>query len=182
MRTPKQIRIAGLISFSSSLLIALVVSFIVHLAMGQPESYFSFTRVSWSGLLEAVVFWVVFIACLLFFRGGLRIPASAILSLGVIVPPRASSVCQEVPRVDDVSLVRELSQYRTVVVMQDGVPVGITGVKPGVIISWDDLVKVPSEVAISELKGALAKDPLVVVADENQVHGIITQSLFIQRG
>jgi hypothetical protein len=166
----------------SSLLIGLLVSFIVHAAMGSPESAFSYSRVTWSGLLEVASFWVVFIACLLFFRSGLRIPASSILSLGVIIPPRAGAVCQEVPRVDDVSLVRELSQYRTVVVMQDGVPVGITGVKPGVIISWDDLIKVPSEVAITELKTALAKDPVVVVADENRVHGIITQSLFIQRG
>ncbi|MBX3144933.1 MAG: hypothetical protein KF813_14325, partial [Trueperaceae bacterium] len=76
-------------------------------------------------------------------------------------------------------VVQTLAENRVVIVTQDGVPVGVTGLFRDRIISWEELVKAPSEVAVTELRRLLAHEQLVVVVEGNQVKGVVTQESYL---
>jgi hypothetical protein len=59
------------------------------------------------------------------------------------------------------------------------VPIGMSGVRRERITSWDEIVKVPGEVAVTDLRSLLAHEQLVVVMDGDEVVGVVTQEAYL---
>ena len=66
-----------------------------------------------------------------------------------------------------------------VIVQEDGVPVGVSGVRRERITSWDEIVKVPGDVSVTDLRSLLAHEPLVVVMEGDAVAGVVTQEAYL---
>ncbi|MFN2324227.1 MAG: hypothetical protein ABR510_14930, partial [Trueperaceae bacterium] len=85
---------------------------------------------------------------------GLRLPAPVLLSFGLVSPPRARRVAAKVPVVDVATAQFTLADHRVVIVQEGGVPVGMSGVRRERITSWDEIVKVPGDVSVTDLHAA----------------------------
>ena len=70
-------------------------------------------------------------------------------------------------------------ENRIVIVEENGVPIGVTGVRRERISSWDELAKVDGGVAVTDLRSLLAREPLVIVMRGGEVQGIITQKMYL---
>lgn len=178
MRRPSQLRSAAVWGALASLAFALLVSFLVFLLLGR-GGRLGFTSFNAAGLVEGVAFVLAYSGALVYARFALRLPSPTLLSFGLLVPPRAGSAAVRVPQVDAGSVVHTLAENRVVIVEEAGMPVGVTGLRHDTITSWEKLVKVSSAVAVTELRRVLAHEQLVVVADGDEVHGIITQERFL---
>ncbi|MEJ2289028.1 MAG: hypothetical protein P8Y02_10370 [Deinococcales bacterium] len=178
MRRPGQLRSAAFWGAIASMAFALLLSFVVFLLLGR-AGRLGFTSFNPAGLVEGVVFVVAYSAALVYARSALRLPSPTLLSFGVLVPPSAGRAAGRVPQVDSGEVVHTLAENRVVIVKQGGVPVGVTGLRRDSITSWEELVKVPPGVAVTELRRVLAHEQLVVVSEDETVHGVITQEMYL---
>lgn len=178
MRRPSQIRVAALLGALAAVAFALLVSFLVSLLLGA-GGRLGFRDFNFVGVVEGIVFVLAYSGALIYVRSALRLPSPALLSFGISVPPTAGAAATEVPVVEAAQVVQTLAENRVVIVTQDGVPVGVTGLFRDRIISWEELVKAPSEVAVTELRRLLAHEQLVVVVEGNQVKGVVTQESYL---
>lgn len=178
MRRPAQLRLAAFLGTGAVLTFSLVVSFVLYLLLGR-EGRLSFNGVNAAGLLEGAVFIIVYSLGLLYIRNGLRLPSPLLLSFGLIAPPNAERAAAEVPVVDATSGLHTLMENRIVIVEENGVPIGMTGLRRERISSWDEIAKVDGDIAVTDLRSLLAYEPLVVVMKGREVCGIITQEMYL---
>lgn len=109
----------------------------------------------------------------------MRLPSPTLLSFGLSGPPTAGSVAMDVPVLNAAQAVQTLIENRMVIVHESRVPIGVTGVHHDRITSWEELVKVPADVAVTDLRRVLAHEQLVVVMDGQEVKGIVTQEMYL---
>lgn len=178
MRRPGQLRLAALLGSLTSLMVALLVAFILNWLLGR-EGRLGFRSFNSAGLLEGLVFVVSYSFGLLYTRNGLRLPSPSLLSFGLIAPPTAARAAAAVPVVEMSAGPHTLLENRIVIVEENGVPVGVSGVRRERISSWDEMPKVQGSVAVTELRAMLAHEQLVIVMDGSTVRGIITQDMYL---
>lgn len=178
MRRPSQLRLAALIGAIAALGTALLVTYLLHLLLGG-GGRLAYGDVNAVGLLEGLVFVLVFVTGLRYVRSVARVPSPMLLSFGMVGPPTAARVAQTVPIVDAASGLGELTRNRIVIVEERGVPVGVAGVRRERIVPWDELARVDGGVAVTDLRSVLAHEPLVVVAAGDEVLGVVTQEMYL---
>ena len=178
MRRPDQLRVAALLGALASLAFALLLALLVYLLLGRVGSL-GFGRFNAAGLLEGVVFVLGFVTALRYVRSAMRIPSPTLLSFGLVAPPPARAVAKEVPVVDATQSLHTIAENRIVIVREDGVPIGVTGLRRERITSWEELVKVEGGWAVTDLRRVLAHEPLVVVVDEDRICGVVTQEMYL---
>ena len=178
MRRPQRIRSQALLSGLVSLAISLAVAFATHLLLGR-VGRFGFDAVNWAGVGEFTAFLIALMASLTWARSALRLPGPVLLSFGLASPPTARRVAESVPMVEGSSGLHTLAEHRVVIVLEDGVPIGVSGMRREHITSWDDVVKVSGDVSVTDLRAVLAHEKLVVVMDAQRVVGVVTQEAYL---
>lgn len=178
MRRPAQLRAAALLGATSAMIFALLVALLVFWAFGG-QGRLGFASFNVPGLLEGVAFVLAYSGALIFVRRSVRLPSPTLLSFGLLAPPTAGHVAAEVPMADAAQVALTLTANRIVIVQDEGVPVGVTGLHHDRITSWDEVVKVDAAVAVTDLRRALAHEQLVVVLDGSEVAGIVTQEMYL---
>jgi len=178
VRRPSQLGGAALWGALACVMFALVVAFAVFLLLGG-EGRLGFRTANPAGLLEGIVFVAAYSGALIYARSALRLPSPTLLSFGLIVPPTAGRAAGRVPVVEANNVLHTLTENRVVIVQQAGVPIGVSGLRFDRITSWEELVKVPSGVGVTELRGVLAHEQLVVVVEGDRVRGVITQEMYL---
>lgn len=178
MRRPDELRRQAVLAGGASVAFALLAALAVFLLLGR-EGRLGFVGFNLAGLLEGLAFLVALMSALIWVRASLRLPAPVLLSFGLIAPPRASRVAAKVPIVDVATAQFTLADHRVVIVEEDGVPVGMSGVRRERITSWDEIVKVPGNVSVTDLRALLAHEPLVVVMQGDEVVGVVTQEAYL---
>ena len=178
MRRPEELRRQAVLAASASVAASLLIAFVVFVALGR-EGRLGFGGVNAAGLLEFVAFLVTLMIALSWVRTALRLPSPVLLSFGLVAPPRARRVAARVPVVEAAGSLQTLADHRVVIVQEDGVPIGMSGVRRERITSWDEIVKVAGEVAVTDLRSVLAHEQLVVVMDGEDVVGVVTQEAYL---
>lgn len=178
MRRPDQLRRQAFLAASAAIGFALFVSFLAFLAFGR-EGRLGFLSFNLAGIVEGIVFLAAFVTALGWERSALRLPSPTLLSFGLLAPPTARRVARKVPLVDSASALQTLADHRVVIVREEGVPIGMSGVRRQRITSWDELVKVSGDVAVTDLRRPLSHEQLVVVVDGDEVVGVVTQEDFL---
>ncbi len=178
MRRPSQLRLSALLGALAAVAFALLVTYLVSLVV-PGQGRLGFQDFNAPGLLEGAMFVLAFSSALIWVRSSLRVPSPTLLSFGISGPPTAGAVAMKVPVVDATQAVQTLIENRVVIVHQDRVPIGVTGIHHDRITSWEELVKAPADVAVTELRGMLAHEQLVVVMDGQEVKGIVTQEMYL---
>jgi hypothetical protein len=178
MRRPEELRRQAALSASAAVAVALLAAYAVFLALGR-EGRLGFGGFNAAGLLEGLAFVVALMVTLSWVRAALRLPSPVLLSFGLVAPPRARKVAARVPVVEAAGSLHTLADHRVVIVQEDGVPIGMSGVRRERITSWDEVVKVPGEVAVTELRSLLAHEQLVVVMDGDEAVGVVTQEAYL---
>lgn len=177
MRGPLQLRLAAVLAVAASLAFATAAAFAVSRVMDGGRLGFAGTDLP--GAVQGAAFLVTFTLGLLYARGAMRLPSPTLLSFGVLAPPDAAAVAERVPIVDAGHGFHTLAGHRVVIVEDDGVPVGVAGVRRDTITSWADVVKVDGRVAVTDLRRILAHEPLVVVVRGDEVRGVVTQEAYL---
>jgi len=157
---------------------ALLVSLLLSLLLGR-EGRLGFSGFNLVGVVEGIAFILAYSLALIYVRSALRLPSPALLSFGLSGPPTAGQAAAKVPVVEATQVVQTLAENRVVIVRQDGVPIGVTGLHMDRITSWEELVKAPADVAVTELRRVLAHEQLVVVMDGIDVRGVVTQEAYL---
>ena len=178
MRRPSQLRLAALVGGSASVGFSVLLAWGLHALLGS-GGRLEFGVWNPAGLLEGLVFVLAFATALRYTRSALRLPSPTLLSFGLVAPPTAAKVAQEVPIVDASRALHTLIENRVVIVQEAGVPVGVAGVRREHITSWEELVKVDGRVAVTDLRRVLAHEPLVVVTAGDRVAGVVTQEMYL---
>lgn len=183
MRRPIELRRQALLAGGASVAFALLAAFAVFTLLGR-EGRLGFGGLDAAGLLQGLTFLVALMAALVWVRAALRLPAPVLLSFGLVAPPTARRVAARVPVVDAATAQHTLAGHRVVIVHEDGVPVGMSGVRRERLTPWDDLVKVPGDVSVTDLRVVLSRHPLVVVVDRDdanvdRVQGVVTQEAYL---
>ncbi|HEU4741994.1 MAG TPA: hypothetical protein VFS50_10410 [Meiothermus sp.] len=172
MRTVRELRQAGLIAYLASLAIALLISGLVHWALGG-RGLLSWQGLNFFGLLEGLVFVVSFTFSLWIAKRAVRAASSALLTAGLIAPSPARKLAKPIQTLEAV----ESFEGRLAVLIEDGVPVGVLGLGDN-IVPWEEAPVVSGEVAASELSPLFWRYPVVIVADGNTIHGAIRREAF----
>jgi hypothetical protein len=178
MRRPEELRRQAALAASASVATALLIAFAVFLALGR-QGRLGFGGINAAGLLEFVAFVVTLMVALAWVRSAMRLPSPMLLSFGLVAPPHARKVAARVPVVEAAGSLHTLADHRVVIVQEEGVPIGMSGVRRERITSWDEIVKVPGEVAVTDLRSVLAHEQLVVVMDGDEVVGVVTQEAYL---
>jgi hypothetical protein len=178
MRTPRQLRTQAFGAAVGSVLFALLLAFGVSFATGR-QGRLGFDDFNAAGIGEGIVFVLAFATALRYARSALRLPTPTLLSFGLSAPPTAAKAAAKVPVVDTSNLAQTLAENRMVIVHEQGVPVGVSGVRRERLLSWDELVKVDGGVAVTDLRHVLAHERVVVVTDGDRVLGVVTQDMYL---
>lgn len=178
MRQPNQLRVAALLGAMASVVFALLLAFVVHLALGRVGTL-GFGSFNLAGLVEGTAFLLGFVTALRYARGAMRIPSPTLLSFGLVAPPAARAVAAKVPVVDATQSLHTIAENRMVIVQESGVPIGITGIRRERITSWEELVMVDGGTAVTDLRRLLAHEPIVVVMDGDEIRGVVTQEMYL---
>jgi hypothetical protein len=175
LRTPTQLRISSLIGYALSLLAAIIAAFVLHLLFAS-EGRGGFRDLNPGGLLETLLFVLSFSYSLLAARRILKLPASSLLSAGLIVPKTVAAVAVALKTHDNpagfefgggLSILRDQGRI-----------VGVSDAR-GEITAWDRVLRVDSGVALTELRELLSDAPYIVVARGDDVRGVITQEMYL---
>ncbi|AEB11128.1 hypothetical protein [Marinithermus hydrothermalis] len=174
MRTVRELRLAGWIAYVAALVLGLGISFGVHALLGGTG------RLGWEGfnlqgLLEGLFFLLIFTLSLWVAKRAVRVPATTLLTAGLVAPPPARALAKPVPLLENV----DAYEGRLAVVVEDGQPVGVLGLDDHVV-PWDEAPVVSGEVAATELSPLFWRYPIVIVADEHGVHGAITRERYLR--
>ena len=178
LRRPAQLRVAALLGATSAMIFALLMALLVFWAFGG-RGRLGFASFNLPGLLEGVAFVLAYSGALIYVRRTVRLPSPTLLSFGLLVPPTTGRAAAKVPLVETTQVGLSMTANRFVIVQEEGVPVGITGLHHDRITAWDELVKVEAAVAITDLRRVLAHEQLVVVLDGSEVVGIVTQEMYL---
>lgn len=183
MRRPIELRRQAFLAGSAAVGFALLAAFAAFTLLGR-QGRLGFGDFNPAGVLEGLVFLVALMAALVWVRAALRLPAPVLLSFGLVAPPTARRVAAKVPVVDVATAQHTLADHRVVIVQEEGVPVGMSGVRRERITSWDDIVKVPGDVSVTDLRVPLSRHQLVVVVDGDdvvgeRVLGVVTQEAYL---
>jgi hypothetical protein len=178
VRRPQRIRSQAFLAGSVSLAIAIAVAFVVHLLLGR-GGRLGFEGVNLAGLAEGAAFLVALMTSLTYARGALRLPGPVLSSFGLLAPPTAKRVAENVPIVEGSAGLHTLAEHRVVIVQDQGVPIGVSGMRRERITSWDEVVKVPGDVSVTDLRLLLAHEKLVVVTEGERVLGVVTQEAYL---
>lgn len=178
MRRPEQLRRHAALAASASVAFALVVAFMTYVALGR-VGRLGFDGFNLAGLVDGVAFLATLMISLTWVRTALRLPSPVLLSFGLLAPPRARQVAAKVPVVEAAVAMHTLVDHRVVIVQEEGVPVGMSGVRREQITSWDEIVKVPGDAAVTDLRSLLAHEQLVVVLDGDEIVGVVTQEAYL---
>ncbi len=178
MRRPSELRVAALLGAAAAVAFALLVTLLLYWLLGT-GGRLGFGTFNFTGILEGVVFVVTYSFALVYVRSALRLPSPTLLSFGLLLPPTAGRAAARVPVVDSAQVVQTMIENRIVIVEQDGVPVGVTGLNRDRITSWEELVKVDGAMAVTDLRRVLAHEQLVVVTEGDTIKGIVTQEMYL---
>jgi len=178
MRRPSQLRVAALLGATAAVVFALLITLLASYLFGS-SGRLGFADFNLLGLVEGALFIVAYSGALIYVRSALRLPSPTLLSFGLLAPPTAGAAAGSVPLVEASHVVQTLAENRVVIVQEGGVPVGVTGLHFDRITSWEELVKVPSDVAVTDLRRVLAHEQLVVVVDGQDVRGVVTQEMYL---
>lgn len=178
MRRPAQLRIAALLGASSAVAFALLLALLVHWALGR-AGRLGYSDFNLAGLVEGVVFVLTYSGALIYVRSALRLPSPTLLSFGLSVPPTTGRSAAKVPVVDAAQVPSSMLENRIVIVQEGGVPIGITGLHHDRITSWEELVKVEEDMAVTDLRRVLAHEQLAVIVAGSEVRGIVTQEMYL---
>ena len=175
LRTPTQLRVSSLIGYALSLLVAIMAAFVLHLLFAS-EGRGGFRDLNPGGLLETLLFVLSFSYSLLAARRILKLPASSLLSAGLIVPKTVAVVAVALKTHDNpagfefgggLSLLRDQGRI-----------VGVSDAR-GELTAWDRVPRVDSGVAVTELRELLSDAQYIVVARGDDVRGVITQEMYL---
>lgn len=178
MRRPVQIRRQALLGSAASVGFALLLAYLTFVALGR-QGRLGFSGFNLAGIVEGLVFIAAFVIALAWVRQALRVPSPTLLSFGLLAPPTAARTASRVPVIDSTEGLFSLADHRVVIVETNGVPVGMSGLSSDRITSWDELVKVSGEVAVTELRRLLAHEQLVVVMEGEKTLGVVTQEAYL---
>jgi hypothetical protein len=178
VRTPAQLRVQALSGAVASVAFAPLLSFLTFLLLGR-EGRLGFAGFNLEGIAEGVVFLLAFTLALRFTRSALRLPSPTLLTFGLSAPPTAAKVAGIVPVVETVDLAQTLAENRMVIVQEQGVPIGVSGVRRERLLPWDELVKVDGGVAVTDLRRVLAHERVVIVMEGDRAIGVVTQDMYL---
>ncbi|MGQ9735861.1 MAG: hypothetical protein ACUVUP_04670 [Thermaceae bacterium] len=180
MRTVKELRLAGLFSYLAALVLGLLASFMVHALTGG-GGRFGWEGLNFLGLIEGLLFLLVFTFTLYLAQGAVRVPCGVLLTAGLLAPKPVRALARPVP------LLEGLEAYEgrgVAILVQEGRPVGVMGLSDQ-ILPWEEVVAVQPEVAITELGPLFFRHPVIFVAQGEQVLGavfrepLLTWGLFV---
>lgn len=178
MRRPEVLRRQAFLAASAALAFAIAASYGVFVLLGG-DGRIGFDAVNPAGLLHGAVFIAALMAGLSWVRAALRLPGPVLLSFGLIAPPRARRVAQEVPIIDGAHGLHGMVAHRVVIVQDSGVPIGVSGMRRDHITSWEEVVKVDGDTSVTDLRSVLAHEKLVVVTDGEKILGVVTQEAYL---
>lgn len=176
MRTPQAVRTSALTAYALSLLAAVIVSYLLHLLLGSGGRG-GFTDLNPGGILELLAFTLTFSNALLVTRQSFKLPITTLLSGGIYAPPPAKNFALKLPVLE--SLASLEFDGGLALVAERGRIVGLFDSESDRTLEWSSVAKVSGNIAVTELRGALAKNAFVIIADGDVVHGVITQEMFI---
>jgi hypothetical protein len=175
-RTPTDIRRQAWIGYAAALLLAVLAAYLAHgIFAGAGEA--GFNDLNPGGIIEVLAFAVAFSWALLGARKLLRLPAATLLSVGLIVPPSASEAARPARTIEGNPAMAGVDGMA--VLLEHGRPVGLFDPLTGRITDWEKVTRVPSTAATTELRGLLGSAALVVVADGENVRGVITRDMYL---
>lgn len=178
MRRPAQLRIAALLGASAAAAFALLVALLLYWALGR-IGRLGFGSFNAAGVLEGLCFVLAYSGALIYVRSALRLPSPTLLSFGVLAPPTTGRSAAKVPVVDASQVAQTMLANRIVIVQDAGLPVGVSGLHHDRLTSWEELVKVEADMAVTDLRRLLAHEQLVVVVDGSEVVGVVTQEMYL---
>lgn len=178
MRRPQQLRLAAALGAAAAVVFALILTSLLDLLFGQ-GGRLGYGSTTFLGVVEFVVFVALFATGLRYARSALRIPSPTLLSFGLVVPPPARDVAARVPVVGAAGGLQTIAENRVVIVEEEGVPIGVAGFRRDRMVSWEELVTVDGDIAVTDLRSTLAHEPLLVVVDGDDPLGIITQDMYL---
>ncbi|GGN03646.1 hypothetical protein GCM10007092_17660 [Thermus composti] len=175
MRTVKELRLAGLFAYLAALVLGLLFSLLVHVLLGG-EGRLGWKGLNLYGLLEGLVFLLVFSFALAVASRAVRVPCLTLLTAGLIAPTPARRLARPLSRVASL----EAYEGRGVVLLeQEGRPVGVLGLADH-ILPLEEVPSVEAEVAASELYPLFLRQPLVLVVRGEEVVGAIPREAFFR--
>ncbi len=176
MRTPQQVRLTALIAYGLALLAGVIAAYLMHLLFGSAGEL-GFNRLNPGGILEFLAFGLAFSSSLLGLRELMNLPFSTLLTAGLIGPSQAAKVAQPITSLENPTTLEFGAE--TVVLKQNGRPVGLHDSYRDRTLAWEDVPRVSGGVAVTELRALLSQRPFVVVTDGDDVRGLITQEMFL---
>ncbi|WP_457631146.1 hypothetical protein [Oceanithermus sp.] len=174
MRTVRELRWAGAIAYLAALVTGLAAALLVHLLF-KGQGRFGWEGFNTVGVIEGLAFVLVFTFSLWAAKRAVRVPCTTLLTAGLVAPPSAGRAAKPLPLIDKV----ESFEGRLAVLVEDGTPRGVLGLGDH-IVPWEEAPVVPAETALSELAGLFWKSPVVLVADDDEVRGVITRERFFR--
>ncbi len=175
LRTPQTVRLTAIVAFALSVLAGMLAAYLMHLLFGNAGRA-GFEDINLGGLLELLGFVLVFSYALLWTRQLFSLPISTLLSFGLETPPAAKLFAQKLEEFSPSNL--EMGQS-IAVLRENGVAIGLFDGLRDRSLEWGSVPKASGAVAVTELRGLLSKHPFVIIADQDTVHGVITQEMFI---
>ena len=175
LRTPAQLRASSLIGYALSMLAAILMSYLLHLIFAR-EGRGGFRDLNLGGILETLAFVLTFSFALLGARRVLKVPVTSLLSAGLIVPKTTSGVALPLKTHDNPA---GFEFGGGLGILRDrGRIIGVSDDR-GEITAWDRVPRVESNVAVTELRELLSSAQYIVVATGDDVHGVITQEMYL---
>jgi len=174
MRTVRDLRLAGLIAYTAALIAGLIASGIVYLTLGR-RGQFGWEGIDLFGLLEGLIFLIVFTLSLWIAKRAVKVSTTTLLSAGLFVPTSARRLARPVPVINAL----QSFEGNIAVLLENNQPVGIIGIADS-LVPWDEAPVVTGETAASELSSLFRQHKIIFVADGNNVHGMITQERYFK--
>lgn len=174
MRTVRDLRLAGLIAYLAALIAGLVVSGLIHWALGG-RGQFGWEGFNFFGILEGLSFLLVFTLSLWIAKRAVKVTTTTLLSAGIFAPTSARKLARPVPVISAL----QSFEGNIAVLLEAGHPVGIIGIADS-LVPWDEAPVVPGETAASELSSLFRQHQIVFVADGDKVHGMITRERYFK--
>lgn len=174
MRTIRDLRLAGLIAYLAALIAGLLASGLVHLLFRR-QGQFGWEGINFYGLLEGLVFLIVFTLSLWVAKRAVKVTTTTLLSAGLFVPTSARRMARAVPVINAL----QSFEGNIAVLLEHGQPVGIIGIADS-LVPWDEAPVVPGDTAASELGSLFRQHQIVFVADGSKVYGMITRERYFK--
>ena len=100
MRTPTQVRTTAFIAYALAVVVALLVSFVVHALFGS-QGRSGFMDLNFGGILETLAFVFTFSNALLLARVTFHLPISTLMTCGILTPPPAKNFAKKLETLEN---------------------------------------------------------------------------------